>query len=50
LTAAVVLALVGALLVSLRPVFPAERRSALRGLADDLFPLLGALAGYALKR
>jgi len=50
LTAAVVLALVGALLVRLRPVFPVQVRSALRGLADDLFPLLGAVVGYALKR
>ena len=50
LTAAVVLALLGALLVSLRPALPLELRSAMRGLADDLYPLLGAVVGYALKR
>src|SRR5262245_36421273 len=50
LTAAVVLALAGALLVSLRPALPPELRSAMRGLANQLYPLLGAILGYALKR
>jgi len=50
LTAAVILALAGALLISLRPALPPEVRSAMRGLADELYPLLGAIIGYALKR
>jgi hypothetical protein len=48
--AAILLALAGALLIALRGSLPVELRSATRALSDDLYPLLGALLGYALKR
>jgi len=48
--AAILLALAGALLSALRGSLPVELRSATRALSDDLYPLLGALLGYALKR
>jgi hypothetical protein len=48
--AAILLALAGALLVASRGCLPVELRSATRALSDDLYPLLGALLGYALKR
>jgi hypothetical protein len=50
LMAAILIALVGALLVSFRGALPVELRGALRAFSDELYPLLGALLGYALKR
>jgi hypothetical protein len=50
LLAAILVALAGALLLSFRGSLPLELRSAMRGISDDLYPLLGALLGYALKR
>jgi hypothetical protein len=47
---AILLALAGALLIALRGSLPVQLRSAARALSDDLYPLLGALLGYALKR
>ena len=50
LMAAILLALAGALLIAFRGSLPVELRSARRAVSDDLYPLLGALLGYALKR
>jgi hypothetical protein len=50
LMAAILVALAGALLITFRGALPVELRSATRALSDDLYPLLGALLGYALKR
>ncbi|HEU0060961.1 MAG TPA: hypothetical protein VFR19_13865 [Hyphomicrobiaceae bacterium] len=50
LMAAILIAVAGALLVSFRGSLPVELRGALRAFSDELYPLLGALVGYALKR
>ena len=50
LMAAILVALAGALLITFRGALPVELRSATRALSDDLYPLLGALLGYGLKR
>jgi hypothetical protein len=50
LMAAILVALAGARLITFRGALPVELRSATRALSDDLYPLLGALLGYALKR
>jgi hypothetical protein len=50
LMAAILVALAGALLIVFRGSLPVELRAASRALSDDLYPLLGALLGYALKR
>ena len=50
LMGAILFALAGAVLLSFRGSLPLELRSAMRGVSDDLYPLFGALLGYALKR
>jgi hypothetical protein len=50
LMAAIVIAVAGAILVTFRGSLPVELRSATRAVSDELYPLLGALLGYALKR
>jgi hypothetical protein len=50
LMAAILVALAGTLLITFRGALPVELPSATRALRDDLYPLLGALLGYALKR
>ena len=48
--AAILLALAGARPIAFRGSLPLELRRATRALSDDLYPLLGAVLGYALKR
>ena len=50
LMAAIVIAVAGAILVTFRGSLPVELRGATRAVSDELYPLLGALLGYALKR
>ena len=50
LVAAVILALVGAAIVTWLPVVLPDARAALRTIPDLAYPLIGALLGYHLKR
>jgi hypothetical protein len=50
LLAAILCALAGALLFSFRADLPAAWRNLTRALREDLYPLLGAVVGYWLKR
>ena len=50
LAVSIVLALAGAALVYWRDHLPMELRPSARILHDNLYPLLGAVLGYALKR
>ncbi len=50
LVAALVLALIGAAIVTWLPVFVPEARSAMRTIPDLAYPLIGALLGYHIKR
>jgi hypothetical protein len=44
------LAVAGAALVYFREYLPMEFRSATRSLRDEIYPLVGAVLGYAIKR
>jgi hypothetical protein len=48
--AALILAMIGAAVVTWLPVFVPDARTALRVIPDLAYPLIGALLGYHLKR
>jgi hypothetical protein len=50
LVGALILALVGAALVTWLPAFVPDVRSAMRTIPDLAYPLIGALLGYHIKR
>ena len=50
LVAALILALIGAAIVTWLPVFVPDVRPVLRNIPDLAYPLIGALLGYHIKR
>jgi hypothetical protein len=50
LVATLILALIGAAIVTWLPLVLPEARTALRAIPDLAYPLIGALLGYHLKR
>jgi hypothetical protein len=50
LVSSILLALAGAALVYFRHVLPPEVQSSSRAVPEEIYPLLGAVLGYALKR
>jgi hypothetical protein len=50
LASCILLALAGAALVFLRDALPLEVEKGTRAVREELYPLLGAALGYALKR
>jgi hypothetical protein len=50
LASAILLALAGAALVYFRNALPLEVQSSTRAVHEEIYPLLGAVLGYALKR
>ena len=50
LASSILLALAGAALVYFRHALPLEVQSSSRAVPEEIYPLLGAVLGYALKR
>jgi hypothetical protein len=50
LASAIIVALAGAALVYFRDRLPVDLRSGMHALREDIYPLLGAVLGCALKR